>query len=98
MHTQIAETSLRTYRAMKKDGTLSQRQRQIMAVIGDYPRDYSLQELAKATGLPINVVSGRVNELRNNTDELERGPARACKVTGNTIRPVRRKNPQLTLL
>lgn len=94
MHTQVAHTSIRTYRDLKTDGTLSARQRQIMLVIHSYPADYSLQELAKLTGLPINVVSGRVNELREEVGQLERAPARACKITGRTIRPVRRPHPQ----
>lgn len=94
MHTQVSHTSIRTYRDIKKDGTLSARQRQIMAVVRPFPADYSLQELAKLTGLPINVVSGRVNELREDSGELERAPARACKITGRTIRPVRRPHPQ----
>lgn len=94
MHTQVADTSIRAYRQAKKAGELEPRQRQILAVMAPYPADYSLQELVKLTGLPVNVVSGRVNELREVLCVVERGPARPCKITGKTIRPHRRPHPQ----
>lgn len=97
MHTHVAHTSIRAYRDIEKDGTLSQRQRQILAVMKPFPVDYSLQELSKLSGLAINVVSGRVNELREKLGEVERAPARPCTVTGRTIRPVRRTHPQKPL-
>ncbi|MEN7529261.1 hypothetical protein [Cupriavidus sp. DL-D2] len=97
MHTQVAHTSIRTYRDIKKDGTVSTRQRQIMAVIEPYPADYSLQELCELTGLPVNIVSGRVHELREKLGELQHGPSRTCRITGRTIRPVRRPHPQMGL-
>ncbi|MGH8374411.1 MAG: hypothetical protein ACRER6_04050, partial [Pseudomonas sp.] len=79
---------------LKSDGTLSRQKRQILAVIGPNPCDYSLQELKKLTGLDVNVVSARVNALREKDGELERGPSRPCKITGKTIRPHRRPHPQ----
>ncbi|KWR88800.1 hypothetical protein [Cupriavidus sp. IDO] len=97
MHTAVAHTSIRVYHQLKQDGTLSKRQKEILAVMKPFPADYSLQELVKLTGLPVNIVSGRVNELREDLGELERGPARACSVTGRTIRPVRRRHPQGSL-
>lgn len=96
MHTAVAHTSIRNYDRMRSTGELGRVQQEIMEAIGDYPRDYSLQELSQATGLAINTVSGRVNELRQK-GKLEQGPARACRITGRTIRPVRRPNPQKDL-
>lgn len=96
MHTAVAHTSIRNYDRMKKSGEIGRVQQEIMDAIGAYPRDYSLQELSQATGLAINTVSGRVNELRQK-GKLELGPSRACKVTGRTIRPVRRPHPQRDL-
>lgn len=93
MHTQVAHTSIRNYDRMRSSGQLGRVQQEIMAVIDVWPRDYSLKEIAKATGLAINTVSGRVNELRQ-MGQLEQAPQRACKVTGRTIRPVRRPHPQ----
>lgn len=97
MHTQVAHTSIRTYRDIKRDGTVATRQRQIMAVVQPYPADYSLQELCELTGLPVNIVSGRVHELREELGELERAPSRKCRITGRPIRPVRRPHPQKAL-
>lgn len=94
MQTAVADTSIRAYRQAKKAGELEPRQRQILAVMAPYPADYSLQELKKLTGLEVNVLSARVNELREELCKVERGPARACKVTGKTIRPHRRPHPQ----
>jgi len=96
MHTAVAHTSIRNYDRMRSSGELGRVQLVLMEAIGAYPRDYSLQELAQATGLAINTVSGRVNELRQK-GKLELGQSRACKVTGRNIRPVRRPNPQRDL-
>jgi len=96
MHTAVAHTSIRQYDRMRSTGELGRVQQEIMDAIGAHPRDYSLQELSQATGLAINTVSGRVNELRK-AGQLELAPARACKVTGRTIRPVRRPHPQRDL-
>jgi hypothetical protein len=81
-----ASTSIATYHAIKRDGTLSARQEQIMAAMYE-GRDYSLQELVHLTGLPINVISGRCNELRN-AGRLELADKRPCSVTGRTVAPV----------
>lgn len=96
MHTAVAHTSIRNYHRMKTTGELGRVQQEIMDVIGAFPHDYSLQEIAQASGLAINTVSGRVNELRAK-GQLEQGPSRPCRVTGRTIRPVRRPSPQRSL-
>ncbi len=97
MQTAVADTSIHAYHQVALAGDLGRRQREILAVMAPYPADYSLQELVKLTGLPVNVVSGRVNELREKLSKVERGPARACKVTGKTIRPHRLPHPQRAL-
>ncbi|TMS58512.1 hypothetical protein MW7_007235 [Imbroritus primus] len=97
MHTQVASTSIAQYRRMDRDGVLTRVQKVIMESIAPYPRDYSLKELCMLTGLAINTVSGRVNELRTQKGELEFGPARRCSVTGKTVKPVRRINAQRSL-
>jgi hypothetical protein len=81
-----AQTSIDTYHAIKKDGTVSARQAQILAVV--YPGlDYSLQELVGLTGLPVNVVSGRCHELRT-LGQLVLAEKRPCSITGRTVAPV----------
>lgn len=96
MRTAVASTSIATYRAIKIDGTVSARQAQIMAAV--YPGlDYSLQELVGLTGLPVNVVSGRCNELRK-AGLLELAEKRPCTVTGRTVAPVKLPSAQGVLL
>lgn len=97
MHTQVAQTSINHYRRIERDGMLTRVQTVIMDAIAPYPRDYSLKELCTLTGLAINTVSGRVNELRTMKGELEFGPPRPCSITGVTVKPVRRISSQRSL-
>jgi len=83
----VATTSIQAYREIQRGGVLGERQAQVMAAIKP-GRDYSLTELVKLTGLPVNVISGRCNELRA-MGRLELAPVRRCSVTGRTIHPVR---------
>jgi hypothetical protein len=89
----VVETSIEAFHAIKSDGTLTNRQKQVMAVIR-LGRDYSLQELVMLTGLPVNVISGRVNELKGEVGLLEHGPTRKCTLTNRTIHPVRLRPAQ----
>jgi predicted DNA-binding protein YlxM (UPF0122 family) len=77
MRTNMASTSIDCYHAIHSEGILTKRQAQVMAAI--YPgSDYSLQELVGITGLPVNVISGRCNELRT-AKRLELGLTRWCR-------------------
>ena len=87
MKTNVAHTSIDTYHALKAEGRLSTRQAQVLAAI-EPNKDYSLQELVALTGLPVNVISGRCHELRNQK-RLELGKTRTCTRTGRTVRPVK---------
>lgn len=84
----VAQTSLLAHREIKRTGSMSARHAEVMAVIG-HGQDYSLQELVTLSKLPINIVSARVNELKS-AEFLEHGPTRKCRMTGRTIRPVKR--------
>lgn len=96
MRTQVAQTSVRAYHSITQDGTVSARQAQILLVM--VPGfDYSLQELVALTGLPVNVISGRCNELRK-AERLELADKRQCTVTGRTVAPVKLAAVQGVLL
>ena len=86
MRAAVASTSIDTYRAIHKEGQLTRMQLKIMAAIDPWT-DYTLQELSKITGLPINTVSGRCNELRT-ANRLVLGQTRKCHVTGRMVHPV----------
>lgn len=73
----------------RDSGKLGEQQTRIMLAVHAQPkRTWSLRELSRATGLEINAVSGRVNELKR-IGYLEECPARSCSVSGRTITPVR---------
>lgn len=95
MRTNVAETSADAYDAIRREGQLSNMQARVMAAI-ESGRDYSLQEICRATGIPINAVSGRVNELKT-AGRLQHGPRRPCGITGRTIHPVRLPAQQLEI-
>ncbi len=80
------------YHSHRASGKLTSQQLEIMARIERScerygPHDFSLQEIAANTRLPINVVSGRVNELKR-LGQLVECKKRPCRVTGRTITPV----------
>lgn len=85
--TNASSTSVAAYHDIRKDGTLTRQQKLIVEAMAP-DRDYSLQELCQLTGLPINTVSGRANDLRH-LGVLELGPVRPCGVTGRAIHPSR---------
>jgi hypothetical protein len=87
MRTAVADTSIECYRALRRDGGLTRQQHKVLAAVRPH-RDYSLQELVIAAGLPVNVISGRVNELKSDK-HLVHGPTRKCSITGRTVHPVR---------
>jgi hypothetical protein len=58
--------------------------------------NWSLQEIVILTGLPINAVSGRVNELKNEASRyLVEAPKRRCSVTGRLVTPVALRYPRV---
>lgn len=87
MRTAVADTSLMAYHAMAPR-ELSASQSRVMDVV-QAGKSYSRAEIAKATGMPLQSVCGRVNELIA-AKRLEHGPQRQCSVTNKTINPVRR--------
>lgn len=85
----VAETSRVRYEELLKSGELSRQQAELLA----YMRpgiDYTRAELSHLTDMPINCVTGRVNELLDSGKlSEEAGEKRTCKVTGYTAKVVR---------
>lgn len=87
------QTRNANYFAHRDGGRLSTQQQTIMDRIAASnrqhgPHNFSLREIAAITGLEINAVSGRVNELKGVGLLVEDTP-RACRVSGNKITPVK---------
>jgi len=84
----VAETSIQAYADLKDSGSLSRQQTLILAAVIPGAR-YTRSELADITGLPINAVCGRINELVK-AGRLEDGSPRQCRITKHTAKTVRR--------
>lgn len=87
MKTNVRSTSLDAYHEIESNGKVGKQSSTILNHLS-YGRDYSLQEISKITGYPINVVSGRVNDLKK-MNLLAHGLKRPCSITGKTIHPVK---------
>ena len=85
--TNVRTTSRKVYREIKQAGTLGKQSQDILAALKP-GLDYSLQEISRLTGIPINAVSGRVNSMKR-SDSLMECDKRPCRITGRTIIPVK---------
>ena len=95
------ETRNQSYFDERARGELNRRQREIMLALhaARSTKDFSLQEICRLTNLPVNIVSGRVNELKNMSPfpYLVESEHRRCSVTGRTITPVKINKGQMEL-
>lgn len=91
----MQETSLIAYEELKSTGKYG-KQTQIILAHLSHGRDYSLREIQQLTGYEINIVSGRVNDLKKMKLLIE-CLKRHCSVTGKLITPVRLPQKQESL-
>ena len=91
MRTAVADTSIEAYRKWSVRD-LSDAHMRLLRVICE-GKDYSRAELAETTGMKLQTVCGRINELVT-ARRLEHGPQRKCAVSGNTVNPVRHPQPE----
>lgn len=86
----VRDTSIDALRALENSGDLSKQQQSLLAVMASGRRsNWTRQELAAASGLPINCVTGRVHELLSAERALlAELPPRKCTVTGKTANPL----------
>lgn len=89
----VRETSREAHAKGKWNGTFSKQQQLILDKIDSSRKsDHTRQELKMITGLEINAVCGRVNELLSDEiGALEETRKRKCLVTGETAMAFRRK-------
>ena len=90
----IAITSKIAYKQINEEGVSSKQKDVIMEAIKNYcnmehydKKGISLQEIKKITGIEINAVSGRVNDLKNE-GLLETIEKRKCSITDRLVSPV----------
>jgi len=86
----IRTTSKIAYKEINEDGTSSNQKKTIANAVNvtDSNKGLSLRELSRITGIDINAVSGRVNELKKE-EVLKECDKRKCRVTNRLITPVR---------
>ena len=81
----IKDTSRLAYREIQEEGTSCNQKEVILQAVS--MEGSSLKEISEATGIEINAVSGRVNDLKKE-GRLETIAKRKCRVTGRLISPV----------
>lgn len=88
--TAVRETSLIAYRALAFSGKLGEQQRKVIDLFLANPSaTYTRQEIVEKTGLTINAVCGRVNELLTEPLLLLREIGRReCSVTKSTVNAI----------
>lgn len=96
MRTHVRCASLAAYRDLTDSGKLGNQAQTIIKAM-KAGRDYSLQELSRLTGIAINAVSGRCNDLKK-IGLLAEATCRKCSITGRTVHPVRLPEAQGNLL
>lgn len=92
----IASTSLDAHREHRASGKLGEQQRAIMLWFHAKHRDVDVTraELAKATGIRLSSVCGRVFELIE-AGYLEETGRRRCTVTGSSAHALRIARPKV---
>ena len=91
----MKETSIHAYKHLIETGELSRQQVMVLAVVNELGQA-TRQEISRHSGIPINCVCGRVNELLNRGLVAEE-EARTCNVTGHTANPLRETQIPLPL-
>jgi len=84
----MKDTSLMAYNELKTSGKQPKQKDIILNVLKGCDKALSLQEICNKTGMAINAVSGRVNDLKKANQVVE-ATKRKCSVTCKTITPVK---------
>lgn len=84
----VAYTSIDVYNKIKQEGITGKQHQLILKCLKETGRDMTLQEISKKTGIGINAVSGRVNELKNLQIIIPSSVKRLCSITKRTVQPV----------
>lgn len=82
----VKDTSVSAFRELKDSGKHETQIAQILAVLKD-SKPMTLREIQQETGMDINAVSGRVNDMKRK-GLLVGASKRDCRVTGRYVTPV----------
>jgi len=83
----ISTTSIEAYNDINSDGTSATQKNIILDALDEVGKPLSAREIMEYTGLEINAVSGRVNDLKKEGLVVE-GEKRRCTVSNKMVTPV----------
>lgn len=97
--TGVRDTSKAAYSGLRYSGALTVQQKLVLTTITfGSQHDWTRQELARATGLGINAICGRVNELLHDPFRcLVECGRRRCGVTGENVNVLRLEGSSKTM-
>ena len=88
----VRSTSKRAYGEVSGSGLTQVQQEQIVDYLFAEDAPMTLREIQAFTGIDINAVSGRCNELKK-AGTLYEHPKRKCTITGRLVTPVYPEKP-----
>lgn len=80
----VKDTSWQAYQEILRGGVAVKQSEKVLQTINYYPSGVSRATIARAMGMPINSVCGRVNELLKAEVIYVSGTGK-CPVTGKTV-------------
>lgn len=89
----VRHTSITTYHDLKSKGIVGRQEYEVIKYMFAIDKPQTLKEISRATGLEINVVSGRVNSLKKKdvggNSILIECDKRMCTISGRNVTPVK---------
>ena len=83
----ISTTSIEAYNDINSDGTSATQKNIILDALDEVGKPLSAREIMELTGLEINAVSGRINDLKKDGLLVE-AERRKCSITDRLVTPV----------
>ena len=83
----ISTTSIEAYNDINSDGTSATQKNMILDTLDEMGKPLSAREVSQITGIEINAVSGRINDLKKDGLLVE-AEKRKCSITHRLVTPV----------
>ena len=83
----ISTTSIEAFNDINSDGRSATQKNMILDTLDEIGKPLSAREVSNITGIEINAVSGRINDLKKDGLLVE-AEKRKCSISHRTIRPV----------
>jgi predicted transcriptional regulator len=83
----ISTTSIEAYNDINSDGTSATQKNMILDTLDEIGKPLSAREVSNITGIEINAVSGRINDLKKDGLLVE-AEKRKCSISHRLVTPV----------